>query len=108
MLKHDLNIIIFLINNDGYTIERWVHGMTESCNDIPGWRYAQLPDTMGATRQNATAYRVGTLEQSEKLWGMPEFEAGWGMRFVEMAMPKEDAPLTLKMVCSAAAKTNAQ
>ena len=109
MLKHNLDIIIILINNDGYTIERWVHGMKAEYNDIPRWRYTDLPITMGGTEENCTSYRVTTRAELEALWASGEWQSGRlkGMHFVEMSMPKEDAPVTLKMVCMAAAKTNA-
>jgi len=108
MIAHKLNIIIFLINNSGYTIERWVHGMEASYNDIPNWRYADVPKTFGGTDMTAKSYIVDTVTQLEKLLADDSFQAGKGMHFVEMRMPKEDAPETLKMVCAAAAKTNAK
>ena len=108
MIANKLDIIIFLINNSGYTIERWVHGMEASYNDIPNWRYADVPKTFGSNDQTAKSYTVDTRAGLEKLLADPSFQAGKGMHFVEMCMPKEDAPATLKMVCAAAAKTNAK
>jgi indolepyruvate decarboxylase len=35
--------VIFLINNDGYTIERGYLGKTEPYNDIANWADADLP-----------------------------------------------------------------
>jgi indolepyruvate decarboxylase len=43
ILRLDLKPIIFLINNDGYTIERLILGENSSYNDINPWRYGQLP-----------------------------------------------------------------
>lgn len=111
MLKHNLDIIIFLINNDGYTIERYVHGMTASYNDIQMLKYSMLPEAFGAkmgSGGNATTTQVRTIDELESLWQSDSFKhtKGKGMQFVELFMPKDDAPITLKMVCSAAAKTN--
>lgn len=39
---YDLKPIIFLINNDGYTIERSIMGLHSGFNDIPKWNYHQL------------------------------------------------------------------
>ena len=108
MLKHELDIIIILINNDGYTIERWVHGMEAAYNDVPRWKYADLPAAMGGTGKPYTSQLVRTRDDLEALWSSDAWQPGQvkGMHFVEIFMPKEDAPVTLKMVCMAAAKTN--
>ena len=45
MIRHQLKPILFLINNDGYTIERAIH--EGAYNDIQPWRYHQLPPVFG-------------------------------------------------------------
>jgi indolepyruvate decarboxylase len=45
IMRQKLNPIIFLINNDGYTIERVIHD--GSYNDIQPWKYHQLPQIFG-------------------------------------------------------------
>ena len=34
MIRQQLKPIIFVVNNDGYTVERLIHGMKEPYNDI--------------------------------------------------------------------------
>jgi TPP-dependent 2-oxoacid decarboxylase len=34
---------LFVINNDGYTVERLIHGMYEPYNEIHMWDYKALP-----------------------------------------------------------------
>jgi len=43
MIRNKLNPIIFVICNEGYTIERYIHGMNDSYNDIQPWNYKDLP-----------------------------------------------------------------
>jgi indolepyruvate decarboxylase len=45
IIRHHLNPIIFLINNDGYTIERVIQD--NIYNDLQPWRYHQLPHVFG-------------------------------------------------------------
>ncbi|HHP7230490.1 MAG TPA: alpha-keto acid decarboxylase family protein [Xenococcaceae cyanobacterium] len=45
IIRQRLNPIFFLINNDGYTIERAIH--EGSYNDIQPWKYHQLPQVFG-------------------------------------------------------------
>ncbi|KAH6953988.1 hypothetical protein BKA56DRAFT_604309 [Ilyonectria sp. MPI-CAGE-AT-0026] len=39
IIRHNLNVVVFLIHNDGYTIERCIHGLKEDYNDVAPWRY---------------------------------------------------------------------
>ncbi|KAF8858416.1 pyruvate decarboxylase [Acephala macrosclerotiorum] len=107
MIRHKLDVIVFLLNNDGYTIERWVHGMEASYNDIPMWRYTQIPSVMGGVEgKEVNTYEVETKEEIERLWEDESFASGKGLRFVEVKMPMKDAPITLKKLGIAAAKVN--
>ena len=45
IIRHQLNPIVFLINNQGYTIERAIHD--GSYNDIQSWQYSLLPQIFG-------------------------------------------------------------
>lgn len=45
IIRHRLNPIIFLINNDGYTIERVIQD--GSYNDLQPWKYHQIPQIFG-------------------------------------------------------------
>jgi len=53
IIRYRLNVTIFLVNNAGYTYERWVNGMDAEYNDVPAWRYVDAPDFFGAHSQNA-------------------------------------------------------
>lgn len=110
MLRNKLNPIIFVICNKGYTIERLIHGMEDSYNDVQEWKYKELPRVFGATDGQVLTYRVETREELEKLFKDEEFGSGetQKMRFVELVMPWDDAPAALKGVAEAAAKTNSK
>ncbi|KAH9835066.1 pyruvate decarboxylase [Teratosphaeria destructans] len=108
MLRHKLPVIIFLIENDGYTIERWVHGMEAGYNDVPKWDYANYPKTVGATHENCSSYKISCRKDLEGLLADPKFGREPRLYFVEMAMPKEDAPLGVKILAAAAQQINAK
>ncbi len=48
VIRHKLDLTLFLINNDGYTIERFIHGMEAHYNDVARWRYLDAPYFFGA------------------------------------------------------------
>lgn len=110
MLRNKLNPIIFVICNNGYTIERFIHGMEDAYNDVQEWKYKDLPAAFGAPKEQYLTYRVETKKQVEELFMDKEFSSGdtQKLRFVELVMPWDDAPAALKSTAEAAAKRNAE
>lgn len=110
MIRNDLNPIIFVICNDGFTIERYIHGMHAAYNDIQQWRYKDIPSVFGATLDKCKTYQVRTKDEVKQLFGDQEFgdPETKKLRFVELYMDKEDAPIALKMTAKASAETNAR
>ncbi|KAH7095309.1 thiamine diphosphate-binding protein [Paraphoma chrysanthemicola] len=110
MLRNNLTPIIFVICNKGYTIERLIHGMKDSYNDVQEWKYKDLPAVFGAREGQVLTYRVETKDALEKLFSDDEFSGPdtEKMRFVELVMPWDDAPAALKGVAEAAARTNSK
>jgi indolepyruvate decarboxylase len=47
--REGLSPVIVVVNNDGYTIERAIHGETAHYNDIVAWRWADIPTALGVT-----------------------------------------------------------
>jgi len=43
MIRNRVDVVIFLINNDGYTIKRYIHGMKARRNWVQPWRYLESP-----------------------------------------------------------------
>ncbi|CAI2610794.1 alpha-keto acid decarboxylase family protein [Apilactobacillus apinorum] len=47
--REQLHPVMFVIDNTGYTVERVIHGMHESYNDVPGLNYGAMPNAFGAS-----------------------------------------------------------
>ncbi|KAF1988154.1 pyruvate decarboxylase [Aulographum hederae CBS 113979] len=105
-LRNKLNPIIFVINNDGYTIERFIHGMEDAYNDVQPWNYTSLPLAFGSPASEHIALSVKTKDDVEKLFSDEAFATSDKLRFVEILMEKDDAPQALKLTAAASAKTN--
>ena len=103
ILYNDLNPIIFLINNDGYTIERYIMGMNKAYNDIPMWNYHKLPDHLIQDNKMLT-FDVRTQGELEK--ALEEVEKASHGAFIEVHFDKEDAPEALKKFGPAVANFN--
>lgn len=61
--KNKLNPIIFILDNHGYTIERVIHGLHESYNDVPQLNYDLIPAAFGANK-NQYLYFEAKTEQN--------------------------------------------
>jgi indolepyruvate decarboxylase len=87
ILRQDLTPFIFLINNQGYTVERTILGRDATYNNIDNWRYAELP-RMFRRDTTAESYVVETSEQLRDVLDAPHS----GLVFVEAVMVPDDAP----------------
>lgn len=103
ILRHKQNSIIFLINNDGYTIERYIMGMKAEYNDIAPWKYAKLHEVM-AKKSRMLTFEVSTQGELEEAIKKVE-EAKEGI-LIEVHMDPEDAPEALKKFGPTVAKFN--
>jgi pyruvate decarboxylase/indolepyruvate decarboxylase len=91
LLRYDLKPIIFLINNDGYTIERDIHGEKMPYNDIQRWNYHKLPEVFG---NNSWSAKVGTEAELETALQKAEQDRD-SLAFIEVVMDKMDNPENL-------------
>ncbi|GKT82817.1 LOW QUALITY PROTEIN: pyruvate decarboxylase [Colletotrichum tofieldiae] len=91
MLRHGLKTTIFVICNDGYTIERFIHGMEAEYNDVVQWEYKELATVFGGTDKTAKKFVVKTKDELEKLLTDKDFNNPTALQFVELYLPKEDA-----------------
>ena len=67
MIRYELNPIIFLINNGGYTIEVEIHD--GPYNNIKNWKYSELVDVFNAEDGNGISFKVrneGELQNAIK------------------------------------------
>lgn len=87
--REGLSPVIVVVNNDGYTVERAIHGETAPYNDIVGWNWTQVPATLGVA--NHLAFRAQTYgELDEALTAAAEHQDR--MVFVEVVLPRLEIP----------------
>ncbi|KAL8954398.1 MAG: hypothetical protein Q9193_007264 [Seirophora villosa] len=82
--------------------------MNAGYNDISQWKYTDLIPTFGGTRENSKTYLVKNKQEAEDLFTDETFAKAEKLQFVELYMPKEDAPKALKLTAEASAKNNAK
>ncbi|KAI5285462.1 Pyruvate decarboxylase 1 [Ascosphaera acerosa] len=108
MIRRKLCPIIFIICNNGYTIERFIHGWEAEYNDIQPWRHLDLAKQFGAEDGSFRTYSVKTKTELLNLCKDEQFSSADVLQLVELHMPQDDCPRSLKLTCEAAAKLNRQ
>ncbi|WAG30934.1 alpha-keto acid decarboxylase family protein [Staphylococcus chromogenes] len=103
MLRHDLHPVLFIINNDGYTVERKIHGEHQPYNDIGSWNYRLLPTVFG--NKDIPTYNVTTSRELKAAMDKVN-EHPQSMHLVEVHMDKHDAPEKLANIAKAFATQN--
>jgi indolepyruvate decarboxylase len=101
VMRHDLKPLIFLNQNQGYTVERAVLGKDARYNDIAAWRYSELPNVFSRDKKVET-HVVTTSSELQKVLDSPHST----MVFVECVMDKYDAPHDLILGGHAIADTD--
>jgi pyruvate decarboxylase len=100
MIAQDLDIVIFVINNGGYTIERCLHGWRAHYNDIHNWRYDEAASFFGAPEGKRKGWKATTVGELQTVLEEPKVMEGKGVRVVEIVLDKEDASETLMRLTS--------
>ncbi|HFK1681418.1 TPA: alpha-keto acid decarboxylase family protein [Bacillus tropicus] len=90
ILRQNLNPIIFLINNNGYTVERAIHGQNEPYNDIQMWDYTKLANVFGSKEKSLTCKVENEIELAEVLTDITLNNKQ--LIFIEVVMSQGDQP----------------
>jgi indolepyruvate decarboxylase len=90
--REGLSPVIVVVNNDGYTVERAIHGETAPYNDIVSWKWTDVPGALGVTGH--LAFRVHTYgELDDALTAAAKHKDR--MVFVEVVLPRLEIPRLL-------------
>ncbi len=90
--REGLSPVIVVVNNDGYTVERAIHGETAHYNDIVNWRWTDLPSALGVT--NHLAFRAQTYGELDDAFTAAAEEQN-RMVLVEVVLPRMAIPALL-------------
>ncbi|CAA7262057.1 unnamed protein product [Cyclocybe aegerita] len=116
MIRKGLKPIIFVLNNKGYSIERYIHGKYRRVpfvppfgyNDVANWKWSSLLDTLNDGGKHSTAsYTVDNKEELNELLDNEAFAAADNLQLVEVMMDALDAPQTLERQAELTGKGNA-
>ena len=106
LVRWNLKPYLFVLNNDGYTIERLIHGERAGYNEIQPWKHLNLLETFGA--KDYENHRVATTGEWDKLTSDKAFNENSRIRMIELMLPMLDAPSSLVAQAKLTAATNAK
>lgn len=95
LLRHKCNPIIFLLNNDGYVIERLIHD--GPYNDIQQWNYHLLPEAFAGDAVCLDVKTEGELEDAlVQASANPD-----KLVFINLHLPADEGSNALQRLCTA-------
>ena len=106
MIRWGLTPYLFVLNNDGYTIEKLIHGPTAQYNEIQNWNHLDILPTFGA--KDYETLRVATTGEWDKMAADKEFNKNSKIRMIEIMLPVMDAPSNLVAQAKLTASINAK
>nr|WNZ75659.1 hypothetical protein [Trichoderma harzianum] len=110
IIRSRLDATIFVINNDGYTVERIIHGPNEYYNDIQPWRNTEAPNYFGAPLDDpeypVVAEKAKNWGELRSVLGRKDVQAGKGLTVIEVFMGLADAPAPLRKLAAHVANRN--
>ncbi|WP_299184918.1 thiamine pyrophosphate-binding protein [uncultured Psychrobacter sp.] len=100
MIQERINPVIVLVNNDGYTVERAIHGENQHYNDIPKCNWQLMPQAFGADEQNSLLLKAETMGELKSALKTAAATTD-KMVFVEVVTDKHDIPPLLADISAA-------
>ena len=104
LLRHRLPAVMVVVDNDGYTIERAIHGPDEPYNDIARLDWAGLPAVLGPD-SGAHGVRVSTVGELQDALADATAHPD-RFTLVQAVVPRDDIPPLLDTLARAAASAN--
>lgn len=100
MFQERTNPVIVLVNNDGYTVERAIHGENQRYNDIPKCDWQSMPKAFGGNDDNTLLLKVETAGELKAAL-LKAAATTDKMVLIEVIADKQDIPPLLADIAAA-------
>ena len=88
VLRERIPSVMIVVDNDGYTVERAIHGPNEPYNDIVGWDWTVAPRLFGA---QVTTHRASTVGEFRRALSQAQ-ERPDGFALIQAVVGRDDVP----------------
>lgn len=106
MVRKGTHPYLFVLNNNGYTIEKLIHGETAEYNQIQPWDHLKILETFKA--QEAESKSVRLAKELDELLADEKFADNDKIRLVEIVLETMDAPVNLVEQAKLSSQANAE
>ncbi|WP_113626710.1 indolepyruvate decarboxylase [Pectobacterium peruviense] len=96
IIRDRLNMVIVVLNNEGYTVERAIHGPEQRYNDIAAWNWTQLPAALGANENEILCEQVRSPVALAQV--LEQVNAESRLSLIEVVLPRMDIPALLQTI----------
>lgn len=103
MIREKLPLVIVLVNNAGYTVERAIHGADQAYNDIAAWDWSKALPFFGA-QEGEYVYRRATTNAELAAACAETMSQRDKLVLIEAVTPRDDVPPLLDDVARALQK----
>ncbi|MFC5722391.1 alpha-keto acid decarboxylase family protein [Streptomyces gamaensis] len=104
MARYGAAPVVIVVNNDGYTVERAIHGATAPYNDIAAWDYTALPAAFGAADRSVCVRATNGEELDAALTEARRNPDK--LVLIEAVLDRDDSPELLSAICRRFAEQN--
>jgi alpha-keto-acid decarboxylase len=104
LARERISATVILVDNDGYTVERAIHGPQERYNDIARWDWGALMDAMAPGNPDVTTRRAGTVGELADALAVARGEHR--LTLIEAVVPQMDVPPLLSQIAREAGRAN--
>lgn len=99
------NVLVCILNNDGYTVERILHGPRRPYNDIVQWDYSRLISCFDPTGESSRSFKVTTEAELDSILG--KLDGEFPLTILDMHVAKMDVPYALQAFAMKSREHNA-
>ncbi|MFJ5407653.1 indolepyruvate decarboxylase [Pectobacterium punjabense] len=96
IIRDRLNMVIVVLNNEGYTVERAIHGPEQRYNDIAAWNWTRLPAALGADENEILCEQVRSPAALAQV--LEQVNAESRLSLIEVVLPRMDIPALLRTI----------
>jgi TPP-dependent 2-oxoacid decarboxylase len=104
LARQPISATVILVDNDGYTVERAIHGPQEPYNDIARWDWGALMTALAPENPDVITRRAGTA--GELADALAVARGAPGLTLIEAVVPRMDVPPLLSQIAREAGRAN--
>jgi TPP-dependent 2-oxoacid decarboxylase len=106
VLRNGIGGLVLIVDNDGYTVEKAIHGADAAYNSIARWDWAALARAM-AGEADLSAVRVTTVGELTDALTAAESNSS-RLTVIQAVLPANDIPPLLMALAAQASRANAR